>query len=95
MDVGMGVVVVVLVGHSETRPVMTIHMLTGKYLLLKVPRMRLMAEDLQKGVVVMEVLVVLSVVAAEVVSVTEKTVKENVTGLVGYLIAVVELDEGM
>jgi hypothetical protein len=54
-EVDMGVVVVRVqgLGPIETQSTTKIHMETGKYLLFKVHLMKLMAENLLKGVVAM------------------------------------------
>lgn len=88
------VVVVLVVGPTGTQPTMNILMETGKYLLVKVHQMRLMLENLMKGVVVMVDLVGLSEVVAELVSAMEKWETATVTVLIGRSIAVVELGKG-
>lgn len=89
-DVVMLVVVVLVVGPTETQTRMEIRTETGKYLLVKVHQTRLMLENLMKGVVAMVDLVV----AGEVVSAMEKQEKGTVIVLIGHLIAAVELDKG-
>lgn len=97
VDADIAVVVVLVQDPIETSPAMKIHMAIGNFLPLRVHRTRLMERLMKGAVVATGDPVVLSVVADEAVSATEKLELEKnwTTTLVGHSSVVVVLDVGM